>query len=241
MLEKSSAIILNQVKYTDSGAVIQAFTRRFGRMSIMVKGIRNRKAGRHPVFLQPLSVLDLELYFREARQMQSLKEFTVPVAMSGIQSNIIKSTMAIFLGEVLSSVLREETPQEDLFDFVCDAIKYLDTRNEGYSNFHIAFMCSLLSYLGFEPSPQKDSEDIFFDLNDGRFMKLRPAHGEFEGLPVSNMLAAFFRSSWDGMNSIPLTGTERNSVLETLLRYYAVHLPRAGKIRSAAVLREVFG
>ena len=161
MLSKSPAIVLHQIKYTDTGVIVQAFTRNFGRISFLVKGIRSKKSGKFAVHLQPLTILDVELYYREARSIQSLKEYSVSFSPAGIQTDISKSSMAIFLGEVLTNVLREESPQAELFDFLSDAIRYLDSRKKGFANFHIAFLCALSGYLGFSPSPRKNEEDIF--------------------------------------------------------------------------------
>ncbi|MBE3141635.1 MAG: recombination protein O N-terminal domain-containing protein, partial [Thermoplasmata archaeon] len=63
MLEKTRGIILHQIKYTDSGIIAWLYTRKFGRQSFLIKGMRNRKAGKHNIFFQPLFILDLELYY----------------------------------------------------------------------------------------------------------------------------------------------------------------------------------
>ena len=98
MLEKTRAIVLHQVKYTDSGIVAQLYTRKFGRQSFMIKGLHNRKAGKHSAFFQPLFILDLEMYFKSRREMQTLKEFSVAYTPYQIFTDIRKSSVAIFMG-----------------------------------------------------------------------------------------------------------------------------------------------
>ncbi len=49
MLNKTKGIILHQIKYTDSGVIAQVYTREFGRQSLMIKGMRSKKSGRHNV------------------------------------------------------------------------------------------------------------------------------------------------------------------------------------------------
>jgi len=240
MLEKTSGIVLNQIKYTDSGIIVQLFTRKFGRQSFMIKGIRNRKSGRQTSLFRPLTVLDMVIYYRESRNMQSLREVSVEFAPSEIYGNVFKSSIAMFLGEVLTAVLREEGEQDELFSFIRDSVVYFDGRKESFSNYHIAFLTGLCSYLGFEPGKREDEEKRVFDLVNGSFVSLPPVHGLYSGAEVSDILAAFFRSSWDDMNQISLTGEMRNEVLSELLRYYSVHLPSLGKINSIEILREVF-
>jgi DNA repair protein RecO (recombination protein O) len=50
----------------------------------------------------------------------------------------------------------------------------------------------------------------------------------------------FFVASYDSINKISLTGNIRNDVLETLVRYYSLHLPGLKKIKSLDILKEVF-
>ena len=67
MLHKTKGIILHQIKYTDSGVIVQVYTRDFGRVSIMIKGMRSRNSGKHNVLFQPMFILDLIFYYRELR------------------------------------------------------------------------------------------------------------------------------------------------------------------------------
>jgi DNA repair protein RecO (recombination protein O) len=240
MIEKTCGIVLHQVKYTDSGIVVQLFTRKYGRLSFLIKGMRNRKAGRHMIFFQPMFILNLVLYYRETRSLQTLKEFSADYSPSDIRSDIRKTSVAIFLGEVLTSVLREESPNEELFDYIKESIIYFDECRESFANFHIAFLAGLSSYLGFEPGRRTSINDRYFDLVNGVFLPVPPVHGSYAGPEISGILADFFSSSYEKISNIALTGSLRNDVLETLVSYYAIHLPGLRKIRSLEVLKEVF-
>lgn len=240
MIEKTRAIVLHQLKYTDTGIVVQVYSRKFGRLSFLIKGMRNKKAGKHNANFQPLSVLDLVFYFKESRGIQMLKEFSVAYSPADIQSNIRKSCIAIFLGEVLNSVLKEESPHEELFDYINDSIIYFNECQGGIMNFHIAFLTGLSPYLGFEPGKRENPENTFFDMANGTFVQLPPVHGNYASAEISDILSGFFISSWDSMENIILSGSKRNEVLETLLRYYSLHLPGLKKINSLEILKEVF-
>lgn len=240
MLEKTRGIVLHQIKFTDSGIVAQVYTKKFGRQSFLIRGTRNRKTGKHNILFQPLVILDLEEYYKQNREMQTLKEFSVYFNPYDIYSNIKKSCVAIFLGEVLTSVLKEESPHEEMFDYIEESIIYFDRCKEGYANFHIGFMVGLSSFLGFEPGPRTDKESVFFDMVNGIFVKIPPVHGNYANEEMTNILADFFVASYDSLSDISLTGKIRNDVLETLVRYYSLHLPGVKKIKSLDILKEVF-
>jgi DNA repair protein RecO (recombination protein O) len=240
MLEKTRGIILHQIKYTDSGIVAQIYTRKFGRQSFLIRGIRKRKSGRHNVLFQPLFILELEISHKESREMNVLREFTVAYSPYDIYSDIKKSSVAIFLGEVLTSVLREESPNEEMFDYIEKSIIYFDRCKEGYANFHIAFLAGLGSFLGFEPGTRKNAGDSFFDMVNGIFVPVPPLHGNYANPDISDILAEVFLASFDSIINISLKGAMRNEVLDTLLRYYSLHLSGLKKINSLEVLKEVF-
>jgi DNA repair protein RecO (recombination protein O) len=240
MLEKTSGIILHQLKYTDSGIVTQIYTRKFGRQSFFIRGIRNKKAGYHNIHFQPLSILDLVIYYKESKGMQSIKEFSVAYAPIDIYNNIRKSCIAIFLGEALTSVLKEESPHNEMFDYIKDSIMYFDGCKERFLNFHIAFLAGLCSFLGFEPGRRNNDDNIFFDMINGTFVAIPPVHGNYAGREISDILARFFSSSWNKMDGIVLSGSKRNELLDTLMKYYSIHLPGLKKINSLEILKEVF-
>jgi DNA repair protein RecO (recombination protein O) len=240
MLVKTRGVILHKIKYTDSGLIVQVYTRDLGRLAFLIKGMRSRKSGKHSALFQPMIILDLVFYYKEARGMQLLKEFTVSYLPSEIYSDIKKGTVAIFLCEVLTSVLREEAPHFEMYDYIEESVKYFNNSVAGYSNFHIAFLIGLCSYLGFEPGVKIEENNKYFDLLNGAFVSLQPGHGEYADAEISSVLARFFRASYDDIANIALTGKQRNEVLDTILRYYSVHLPGLKKIHSLEVLKEIF-
>jgi len=240
MLEKTRGIILNHIKYTDSGIVVRLYTRKFGRQSFLIKGMRNKKTGKHNILFQPMFIIDLEINYKASREMQVLKEFSVSFAPYNIHSDIKKSCVAIFLGEVLTAILKEESPHVEMFDFIEESIIYFDRCKEGFANFHIIFLAGLSSFLGFEPGTRTNVNDIFFDMTNGIFVPIPPTHGNYANEVVSSILADIFVASYNTVSNITLTGTLRNEVLETLVRYYSLHLPGLKKINSLKVLKDVF-
>ncbi len=241
MLQKTRGIVLHQIKYSDSGIVVQVYTRTNGRVALLVKGLRTKKTGKHNVLFQPLSILDLEIYYSDKRSVQVLREFSSAWPVTGILSDVKKSSIAIFLGEVLNSVLKEESPYPGLFDFIENSLIWFDRTGEGFSNFHIAFLTGMSRYLGFGPQGKTDPANRYFDLLNGIFVPLPPVHGNYADEKISEILSLFFTTSYDSMKEIGLSGPLRNEILDTLIRFYSIHHPGVARINSLGVLREIFG
>jgi DNA repair protein RecO (recombination protein O) len=172
--------------------------------------------------------------------MQMIKEISVCFTPHNIYTDIRKSCVAIFLGEVLTSVLKEESPNEELFDFIEESVRYFENSPDGFANFHLAFLAGLSSYLGFEPGQKNSPDEKFFDMKNGNFVSLPPVHGQYSKPENSAILAAFFASSYENVKNIPLTGEQRNEVLDDLLKYFYIHLPGLARIKSLDILKEVF-
>jgi len=240
MLEKCRGVVLQQIKYTDSGIIVRVFTREEGGISVLIKGMRRKKSGKQPVFFQPLYILDMELYNRQTDGLCLLKEF-VPVFMPlGFGEDIRKTCVALFLGEILSAVIRDEQPNPPLFDYLEQSVRYFNDRCEPFSNFHLSFLSGLCGYLGFGPRLREGDDDMFFDMVNGRFMVMPPPHGGYADVGVSGLLARFFAATFDEANMIPLNGKQRNDVLDALLKYYSVHTQLMKKINSIDVMKEIF-
>jgi len=240
MIDSSKAIVLHQIKYSDSGIVVQLFSRKFGRISCLIKGLRSKNSGKHNVLFQPMSILEMAIYYKESREMQIMKDFSASYSPADVYSDVRKSSVALFLGEVLTSVLREESPNIALFDFLENSIIYFDNCSENYANFHLAFLAGLSSYLGFEPGKAGTQDNKYFDMLNGNFIQYPPAHGNYAGPEISYILAKLFSSSWENIAKIQLTGALRNEILETLMKYFSTHLPGLRRINSLIVLKEVF-
>jgi len=202
--------------------------------------MRKKKTGKHNIFFQPMFILDLEMRYKASHEMQTMKEFSVSFTPYNIHSDIKKSVVAIFLGEVLTSVLKEQSSHEEMFDYIEEAIIYFDSRTSDFANFHIAFLAGLSSYLGFEPSIDSVSDSQYFDMKNGAFVPIPPSHGSYASGEISEILANFFSASYEACDLISLNGTIRNEVLETLVKYYSMHLPGLKKIKSLEVLKTVF-
>lgn len=241
MLEKTRSIVLHQIKFSDSGIIVHFYTRGFGRIPVLIKGMRSHKSGKANSLFQPMSLLDIELYIKPSRQIQLLKEASLSRAFSSIHSDIRKTAVILFIAEALSSVLIEETPNHTLFDYIVDSITWFDEKQENYMNFHISFLCGLCAFLGFEPSAVKGSEEKYFDLINGQFVVNIPSHGEYISGSNAELFGTFLRSTMDTSSDIPMAGRQRNELADIIIRYYQLHLPGLRKVHSLEVLKDVFG
>lgn len=239
IIERIKGIVLQPIKYSDSGIILRLFTREVGGMSVMVKGVRKRGSGKSSVYFQPLNILDMEVYIKATRGVQLMKECSPHFIPTTIRDRVGKSCVAMFLGEVLTALVRDGDPNPDMFDFIEDSIRLFDSTNSNYPNFHISFIAKLCGFMGIAPNcPTTDS--YYFDMINGKFSVLPPPHNGYVDRDMSKYLAIFFFSSLQESESIAMSGAMRNSTLDTILKYISIHIPMSRQIKSLDVMRELF-
>jgi DNA repair protein RecO (recombination protein O) len=239
-MEKTRGVVLNYTKYSDSSGILNVYTQQFGRQAYLIRGInRGRKVTRTALF-RPLTILDIEASHSQKREVQTMKSCILSYIPADMQSNIAKSTITIFLAEVLTSALREEAPDTKLYDFIENSVIYLDQCENTVSNFHIMFLTKLTIFLGFGPSLPDFEEVPVFDLTNGIFCRVPPAFGEYAPQAASSLFMSFISAPFNQMSKIRLQKEERQETIDLLLKYYSLHLPGFKKINSIRVLHDLF-
>lgn len=232
MLVKTPGIVLHTLKYSETSIVSRIYTREMGLQSYMVNGVRGSKGNKAALF-RPGNILELVSYYkREHKGLQRLKEYNFGVIYQELPFNIIKSSLALFLLEILNKVLKEEDPHPELYDFIEGSLVRLDATKGELGTFHIRFLCLLAMELGFHPGGNYLANKPYLDLQEGLCTEVLPVHP----LYLEPRLSAFFFNQLQGS---PLNTTERRAMLEKLLQFFALHIDNFGEIRSWNVLREV--
>lgn len=220
MLFKTRAIVLHSVKYAESGLIVHAYTEHFGRLSLLIRGVRKPRSRVHFALFEVLSILDIELYRKESREIQLLKEVKPTIVLHHIHSDIRRSTIAMFLAEFLYRTLREEEPNSALFNYLFHVIQILEITEKGVENLPLVFLMQFSKFLGIFPKNN-------IDLN--RYTSL-----------AGNKLSDIMEYSYGDLETLKIPYQNRSELLQSLLDYYTDHLEGMGQLKSIAVLREIF-
>lgn len=232
MLVKTHGIVLHTLKYSETSIVCRIFTRELGLQSYMINGVRGSKGNKAALF-RPGNILDLVSYFkREHKGLQRLKEYNYGVLYQHMPFHIIKSSLALFLIEVLNKVVKEEDPNPELYDFIEGSFVRLDSTDSSLGGFHIRFLLMLAMQLGFHPDENYSPATPYLDLQEGHCLATRPMHHFY----LEPRLTAYFFNQLEGPI---LNATERRQLLDKLLQYFALHIDNFGEIRSLDVLTEI--
>ena len=230
MIAKTLGIVLNYTKYSESSIIVRIYTEEYGLRSYMVNGIRSKKGSQNKIALyQPLTILNLVVYENPKKDINRVSEAKIELPFFSIKSNIKKSTIAIFLTEILSKVLKqEEDANPELFSFIVEALEFFEAQEQEYENFHLIFMLKITAFLGFRPMNVEEMYEQM-RLNQVSFSSLTPQNE----LILKELLQAGF------INDIKIMGVQRRDVLYFIIDYYKTQMDQFYHINSLTVLSEI--
>ncbi len=232
----TDALILKKVPYSGSSMIASAYTRKFGIMSFMVRGL-GRKRGNKLSALEPLSLVDITFHFREKYGVQTAKEINVRGGSGGLFYDPIKGSIQLFLAEMLYKSLREESPDEDLFDYITSSLQYFDSGSD-HTYFHLIFLTRLTKFFGFFPKGEFDDDTCYFDLQNGVFTANRNSSLHTMDPVDSKGFSALVGADYS--SSLELHSDLRRRLLKSLVEYYRLQLEGFGEVKSLPVLMDVF-
>lgn len=220
MLHKTRGVVFRFTRYGETSIIVNVFTEHFGLQSYIVNGARSKSGKGKIALFQPLTLLDLVVYYKENASILRLKEVKCLHPYRTLSKDVRKSSIALFINEVMNKTVKEESHAGELYAFLMESLVTLDVLEKGVENFHLIFLLQLSRHLGF--GPQKPSEVL------GAWML-----EEQEEQILAQLIAADYETI------VSMNSAQRRSILECLLRFYNLHIETFGEMKSVQVLRDV--
>lgn len=242
MIQTTEGVVLGVLKIAGGQQIVTAYTSANGRLSYIMRTPRSRKSAVPMSLLQPLSLVQIVGDVRPDVALQRITSMSCICPYQSIPSNPYKSAMALFLQEFLMRSVREEgLPNNALYDFITTSMRWLDAAEDGYSNFHIAFMLRISAFLGLQPNTSHYIRGCCFDLQEARYV---PSPPQAEAYCLTGTEAAavgtLMRMNLSNMHRFLFSRQQRRRILNVMNDYYRLHIPDFPELRSLQVLHEVF-
>lgn len=218
MLYKTKGVVFRFTPYGETSIIVNIFTGAFGLQSYIVNSVRTKSGKPKIALYQPLTLLDLVVYHKENAGVLRIKEISCSYAYHHLQVDPVKSSIGLFICEILNRTVKEQSHALELCDFIFDSLKSLD-ESPHPENFHLIFLIQLSKYLGFGPFTKDElgvwmmsdqEQEIFDDLTRATYSDV-----------------------------IVIKGDQRRNLLEALLTFYEKHVDAMGTVKSVQVLRDV--
>lgn len=217
MLYSTKGIVLRLVQYKDNSYIAEIYTQKFGKLSFTVHRPQSKKASIRNYHLMPFSLLDMQIEYKENKDIQKIREASLAQESYAVVDNPIKGLICQFMAEVVSKTLEHNNADEILFEYFNSLIGKISL-SECLGTFPLDFLLGYSQYLGIYPE----------DGDANEFVKLL-------GDEDRNM----FLLSLETTNE--LSRTQRRRMINLLLKYYQYFLPSMGAIKSLDVITDILG
>ncbi len=248
MTTKTKGIVLRNIKYGETSLIVTMLTFMYGVETYMVNGVRSSgKKGNKAVLYQPASLLEMDVYHNDKKNLQRIKEAEWSFVYKNIFSDVIKNCIALYMMELLNNLLKQPEQNADLFYFVEDALQHLDNSgNAEAANFPLFFALQLPQFFGFGISEALPSvvqpNEFFLDLQEGTFTKTEPAHRNYfhtgNALHIAELLQIRQPSE---LTQVKLNRQTRQELLSGLLLFYTYHVADFKQLKTLEVMTNVLG
>ena len=234
MLVKTKAIVISSLKYQEKSLIVKCFTQSDGLKTYFVpNAFAAKKSNQKIAYFQAFSILEIEANHKNKGTLEHFKEIKLAHSYQTIPTDMVKSSMMLFLSEMLHHSIKEEEKNDNLFTYLETALLWLDNHDEN-ANFHLIFLLQMTKFFGFFPS---NPDGDYFEMIDGVFSK-------YQGTSCLNfndtlLLKKLLELKFDSSKKI-FVSSERQLLLKIIIDYYSIHLEGFKKPKSLDVLKEVF-
>ena len=238
MLSETSIIILNYTRYSDSSIIVNALSEKYGRIAFIVYGI----GGKHKTSLssfQPLYMLDIQVYHKASKGLHKLKEYKINPPLYNLSADIRKSSLALFIAELLYKTIKEEFADISLYNFIKTSLLILNELEDNLAIYHLVFLLKLSRYLGFAPEADS-SNSKYYDYKEGVPTNTIPHHNYYLNRTDFETCIVLLSINFSALNSITIDKLQRDRILNALLSLFEIHILNFNSLKSYPILKAVF-
>lgn len=227
MLHKTRGICIKFFRYRETSIIAKIYTEEFGLQSYLINSVRTEKPKFGIALFQPLTLLDMVVYHKPAKSvLQRVAEIRCRKLYQTIPYEVKKTSLAIFLSEILLKTLHEEEQNKKLYDFLEQFFIHLDT-SEQIDNLALRFLLHFLEQQGFLGERVKY---LFEELYQNKLCP-SPEKLHQEIIHLENIRSGV---------EVELPNLLRQQLVNYLLAYFGLHYDFLGEVKSLQILRSIF-
>ena len=241
MPDSFQVVVLHAIRHKESGYIIQGYSERNGRESFFLRAPSKKTSLKILTNFHPLALVELTLSGFRLSEIPVIKEYSPLHKLASIRGDVVKTSIALFMSELIYRTLTEQEHNPDIFCFIRDSVMELEEISAGVANYHLLFLLGMCKKLGYSPEIKKSiTPGMLFDIPMARFLE----DGEYGTFPFgkqeSDLLYKLEKISVSGLSELKLTGKQRYEFIKEMIKYLTFHTGHEIRVESLNVLKEVF-
>jgi DNA repair protein RecO (recombination protein O) len=149
---KAEAIVLRQQQLGEADRIITLFTREFGKLRAVAKGVRrptSRLSGR----IEPFT--HARLLLARGRTLDVIAQAEIVEAFAGLRADLIRSAHAAYVAELVDRGMPDRDRHDDVFDLTRETLGALEPAGRDSAEMTVLrFALRLTGFLGYQPETE---------------------------------------------------------------------------------------
>ena len=174
MIVKTRAVILRETKYRDQSRICSLYTREFGRISVIIKGVRNPKNKLSGLFCAG-NVLDIVLYKKSSRDIQLVSDCNLLLSPMVPAPDMERFAVLYQIIDLVRHTTERDEKNLPLFTLLTGTLEELYRIGANVQQLYAWFLLRFVSLLGFQPSLERcvfSGEELSAVVNELRLQEL---------------------------------------------------------------------
>jgi DNA repair protein RecO len=248
-LVKTEAIILKYDNYRETSKIITFFTREFGKIRCIAKGVRDTKS-RWGGVLQSIAHLNIILYYNENRTLHLISGAEYAQPMSKLYDDVKKVEVGYKIIELVNRTTVENHQHIKLFEILSETLKKLEDATCNYEILLFNFEFQLAKALGFAIDVESLTDDDTLRSYNNLHYNFKPSdnnyHLTYNGLvsdefyQLNNdnikILRAFNRGNFDEIMGLNIVKPNDAIIEKFFERHFEEHLEGSGYSKTKKVI-----
>ncbi len=148
-IHRTQALVLNKRDFRETSIIADFYTRDFGKLRGLLKGIRTEPA-KFASNLEPFSLNEIIFYRKRNSSLHLVTQADKRNNFDSIRQSIVKVGMASLTMELLGAIMAQEDKNEEVFDLSLTCLTELQATNNPDKVMTI-FKIKMLALSGFKP------------------------------------------------------------------------------------------
>lgn len=145
---KTEGIVIGETRYKDTSKIINLYTRKLGKVSVMAQGAIKPKS-QLLATTQPFSYSEFQL--RKGRNFYYILQADLLDSFYPIRDSMERIGYGFYMLELLSKSTPDEEENEKLFLLLKNGLKVLSSLDKDFLKYIVAYELKYISFLGYRP------------------------------------------------------------------------------------------
>lgn len=251
MIAKTRAVVLREIKYRDQSKICTLYTREFGKLTVMLKGVRNPKSRMAGIFAAG-NTLDALIYRKQGRDIQLATDGNLIASPMVPEPDMERYAVLYAMLDRLSRATEQEERNVPLYTALEECLGELCRDQAAFSLLHAWFLLRFISLLGFEPSLARcacsgapigevPESGLRFVMDPGGLAFPAAAGARGRPLPreVCRLLQRLGATPAAATRTLAHQQAEASRLVATLQEYCSVHLEQGAGSRNQAIVSRI--